>query len=297
MAFFFPEAYSQIRWLEGFTFLDGELQQITRESETGRRYVDKLVKVYLLDGTERWVVIHIEVQSQKEDDFGQRVYTYFARLQDKFQRDVASLVILGDTDKDWLPCSYETILFGCQLRFTFPIVKLLQYKQRVAELEASDNPFSVVVLAHIAAQATKDSRSQLRRSKRKLTITKMLYERGYSVQEVNDIFRFIDWVLTLPTELEESFKQELIAYENQKNMPYITSIERSGIAQGLAEGNQNMKDMLFGLLQKKLKLVELPIDLRNQVQELSVKQIQALGVDLLDFNTIDDLVAWLSVHN
>jgi Domain of unknown function (DUF4351) len=297
MAFFFPEAYSQIRWLEGFTFLDGELQQITRESETGRRYVDKLVKVYLLDGTERWVVIHIEVQSQKEDDFGQRVYTYFVRLQDKFQRDVASLVILGDTDKDWMPCFYETALFGCQLRFTFLIVKLLQYKQRVAELEASDNPFSVVVLAHIAAQTTKDSRSQLRRRKRKLTITKMLYERGYSVQEVNDIFRFIDWVLTLPIELEESFKHELIAYEDQKNMPYITSIERSGIAQGLAEGNQNMKDMLFGLLQKKLKLVELPIDLRNQVQELSVKQIQALGVDLLDFNTIDDLVAWLSVHN
>jgi Domain of unknown function (DUF4351) len=87
------------------------------------------------------------------------------------------------------------------------------------------------------------------------------------------------------------------SYEDQKNMPYITSIERSGIAQGLAEGNQNMKDMLFGLLQKKLKLVELPIDLRNQVQELSVKQIQALGVGLLDFNTIDDLVAWLSVHN
>jgi hypothetical protein len=76
-------------------------------------------------------------------------------------------------------------------------------------------------------------------------------------------------------------------------MPYITSIERSGIAQGLAEGNQNMKDMLFGLLQKKLKLDSLPIDLQGQIQELSVKQIQALGVDSLDFETIDDLAAWL----
>jgi hypothetical protein len=103
-------------------------------------------------------------------------------------------------------------------------------------------------------------------------------------------------VLTLPTELEESFKQELIAYEDQKNMPYITSIERSGIAQGLAEGNQNMKDMLFGLLQKKLKLDSLPIDLQSQIQELSVKQIQALGVDLLDFETIDDLAEWLQVR-
>jgi Domain of unknown function (DUF4351) len=296
MAFFFPDAYSQIDWSRGFTFLDGELQQITRESETGRLYVDKLVRVYLLDGSEHWVVIHVEVQSQKEDNFGQRVFTYFARLQDKFQRPVASLVILGDTDKDWLPSSHGSELFGCRLQFTFPIVKLVEYKKRTAELEASDNPFSVVVLAHIAAQATKDSRSQLRRRKRKFTITKMLYERGYSIEEVNDIFRFIDWVLTLPIELEESFKNELIAYEDQKNMPYITSIERSGIAQGLAKGNQNMKDMLFNLLQKKLKLGELPIDLRNQVQELSVEQIQALGVDLLDFSAIDDLVVWLSIQ-
>jgi hypothetical protein len=76
-------------------------------------------------------------------------------------------------------------------------------------------------------------------------------------------------------------------------MRYITSIKRSAIAQGLAQSNQDLKDMLFGLLQKKLKLDSLPIDLQSQIQELSVKQIQALGVDLLDFETIDDLTAWL----
>jgi predicted transposase YdaD len=89
----------------------------------------------------------------------------------------------------------------------------------------------------------------------------------------------------------------LVAYKEQRNMRYITSIERNAIAEGrakgLAESHQNMKDVLFSLLQKKLKLSNLPIDLQNQIQELSVKQIQALGVDLLDFETIDDLAAWL----
>jgi hypothetical protein len=42
MAFFFPEAYSQIYWSRGFEFLDGELQQVTLEAETGKRIVDKL---------------------------------------------------------------------------------------------------------------------------------------------------------------------------------------------------------------------------------------------------------------
>jgi hypothetical protein len=50
MAFFFPEAYRQIDWSRGFEFLDGELQQISRESETGKKITDKLVKVYLQNG-------------------------------------------------------------------------------------------------------------------------------------------------------------------------------------------------------------------------------------------------------
>lgn len=49
MAFFFPEAYSEIDWRKGFDFLDSELQQVTLEAETGKRIVDKLVKVALLD--------------------------------------------------------------------------------------------------------------------------------------------------------------------------------------------------------------------------------------------------------
>jgi Domain of unknown function (DUF4351) len=52
-----------------------------------------------------------------------------------------------------------------------------------------------------------------------------------------------------------------------------------------------MKDMLFGLLQKKLKLDSLPIDLQNQIKELSVNQMQALCVNSLDFETINNLAA------
>ena len=59
-------AYSEIDWTKGFDFLDSELQQVTREAETGKRIVDKLVKVYLRNGKENWILIHIEIQNQKE---------------------------------------------------------------------------------------------------------------------------------------------------------------------------------------------------------------------------------------
>jgi hypothetical protein len=91
MAFFFPEAYSTIDWRKGFDFLDSELQQVTLEAETGKRIVDKLVKVYLRNGREEWLLLHIEIQNQKEEDFSERVYIYSTRLFDKFRRAVPAL--------------------------------------------------------------------------------------------------------------------------------------------------------------------------------------------------------------
>jgi hypothetical protein len=43
------------------------------------------------------------------------------------------------------------------------------------------------------------------------------------------LYRFIDWVLALPKDLEIDFQEELTRYEKEKDMPYVTSAERIGI--------------------------------------------------------------------
>lgn len=75
MAFFFPDAHRDIAWEYGYDFLDKEFQAIAKDAEQGRRFVDKLVKVWRKGGGEAWVLVHIEVQGQKDDDFPKRVYT------------------------------------------------------------------------------------------------------------------------------------------------------------------------------------------------------------------------------
>ena len=65
MGFFFPEAHVAIDWSRAPVFLDKELQQIVRGAATGRRFVDKLVKVWQSGGQETWVLVHIEVQGQR----------------------------------------------------------------------------------------------------------------------------------------------------------------------------------------------------------------------------------------
>ena len=106
MIFFFPDVHAEIDWRKGYEFLDKELQQISREAETGRRIADKLVKVWSNQGEQIWILIHIEVQNQPETGFEQRMYIYNARLQDLFGRPVASFAILSDASSNWRPHTY-----------------------------------------------------------------------------------------------------------------------------------------------------------------------------------------------
>ena len=62
MAFYFPDADSQIDWTEEPIFLDQELRAVVRDAELGKRFVDKLVQIKLLTGENKWIYVHIEVQ-------------------------------------------------------------------------------------------------------------------------------------------------------------------------------------------------------------------------------------------
>jgi len=59
MVFFFSQAHAEIDWAKGYEFLDKELQQVVRDAEIGRKYVDKLVKVWTKDGEEAWVLVAV----------------------------------------------------------------------------------------------------------------------------------------------------------------------------------------------------------------------------------------------
>ncbi len=50
LALFLPHVYAEIDWSRPVEFLDKELQQVALEAETGRRYADKLVKVWKKNG-------------------------------------------------------------------------------------------------------------------------------------------------------------------------------------------------------------------------------------------------------
>ncbi len=70
----------------------------------------------------------------------------------------------------------------------------------------------------------------------KLNLVRLLYERGYSRKDILELFRFIDWLMVLPEDLENDFWKELTQIEEDKKMPYVTSVERIGIRKGMQQG-------------------------------------------------------------
>jgi hypothetical protein len=116
------------------------------------------------------------------------------------------------------------------------VIKLLDYRARWDELEASANPFATVVMAHLTAQTTRQNAPE--RARAKLHLTRRLYSLGYQRQDILNLFHFIDWLLHLPEDLETQFWQALQAYEETQKMPYITSVERMGIQKGIEQGFQ-----------------------------------------------------------
>jgi hypothetical protein len=215
-------------------FLDKELQKIVPKAGRGRLYVDKLVKVWRKNGREAWVLIHIEVQTQREADFPRRMYRYNNRLTDRYNRTVVSLAVLADDDPNWRPDHYQKELWDWSVRMGWPALKLLDYANRVAELEGSKNPFAKVVLAHLKALETRKDPSSRRTWK--VRLVRGLYERGFSSEDVRQLLRVIEWLMELPPRLQQDFQKEVHEPEEGRRMPYFTQTERSGMRKVLENG-------------------------------------------------------------
>ena len=296
--FFFPNTAALVDWSKPYEFLDKEFQQISRDGELGRRFADQLVKVWLKDGDSLWLLLHLEVQSQYDPDFSERMFTYSLRIFDRFRKVPVSLAILCDDSDSWRPHEYLFDHIDTKLHFDFGMVKLLDFREQWAELEISQNPFATVVMAHLKALESRPDSFQRKTSK--LNLIRALYDKGFLRQDIINLYRFIDWAMILSEELERQCWSELTAFEEERKVTYVTTGERIGFERGRTEGEQ--RGRTEGRTEEALSLVlrllsrrvgSISPNAQAQIQALSLPQIEALGEALLDFSSSDDLTLWL----
>jgi hypothetical protein len=106
LAFFFPRIHADIDWSRGYEALDKEFQQIIRRAKRGKQFADMLFKVWLKDGNECWLFIHIEIQADYDKDFPERMFDYNTSVHKLYNREVVSLAVLCDERPDWRPTQF-----------------------------------------------------------------------------------------------------------------------------------------------------------------------------------------------
>ncbi len=212
----------------------------------GKRFVDKLVRVNVLNGDEKWIYIHVEVQRTKQAKFAKHIFVYNYRIFDRYDRPVASLAVLADTHKNWKPTSYGFTVLGCKLSLEFPVAKLTDYEERLDELLESDNVFGWITAAHILTQKTKKQDQE--RYAAKIRLLRILYQHQWDKQRIIDLFYISDWWMQLPEWLNSKVWQELETIEEKEKMEYITSVERIGMVRGQYTLLKTQLECRFGLL-------------------------------------------------
>lgn len=290
----FPDIHRDINWSKGYESLDIELKEVIRDAEIGNRLADKLVKVWLRDGSQVVVLIHIEIQSQYQADFEKRIYIYNHRLFDKYNLEVISLVVLGDDDKTWRPTQYGYSRWRFSSYTEFPTVKLLDYKERWSQLEVSSNPFAVLIMAHLSTLETVGKPKN--RLQSKLSLVRGLYERGYNRNQILELFRLIEWMMVLPKPLETTFKQEFQRIQEEGRVPYIVSFVRDGMAiatrESVVEALQTRFEAVPQQVSDRLETIEdikvLKQLLKEAIRTASVEEFQLRLNEIPDENPTEE---------
>jgi hypothetical protein len=287
LAFFFPQVRSLIDWTREPISLDQELQQIAPDAELGTRFADKLFQVWQRDGGEEtWILVHIEVQSQVQPNFAERMYIYNYRAYDRHRKPVISLAILGDERPQWRPSEFGYRLGGCEVKLIFPIAKLLDYQTQLSTLTANPNPFAVLVTAHLQTLAT--NRQPEARQTSKWQLVRSLYERGYDREDIQKLFRLIDWMMTLPEELQHRFERQVVEYEEDRRMPILSRMELRGLERGNVQmAQENILEIL------EVRFGEVSASIRETIASIRdiprLKQLlrEAIAIpSLADFETL-----------
>ncbi|MCI0617689.1 cytosolic protein [bacterium] len=291
LRFFFPDIYRDVDFSKGYQFLDNELQKIIKGSNTGKRIVDKLVKVYLADGSEKWLLIHIEIQGQEEKEFPERMYVYNYRLFDKFRRDIVSLALLTDDKPQFRPTEYRRGRWGFEVTCRFPVVKILDYKRRWTELEIDTSPFAIVVMSFLKATEIGGNVKEKYTWKKHFLLG--LYNRGMTRETILAVYKFVDWIIELPEELDTEIFEEIQIIEETTQMPHITSAERIGMKRGMEKGiEKGIEKSIPALHQGIATIIEIRFGEAGRMlsdRAARLRNLDSLQKLMLELKNADDL--------
>jgi hypothetical protein len=285
LRFVYPDADKFFDFTRNIEFLDKELEQLfpPEKDKSAVKIVDKLARVYTHKGTEKWVLIHCEVQGEYKSDFPRRMYTYFYRIFDKYGKHISAYAILTEKSTKPRTNSYTVEFLGTKLEYRYNVYKISQ--QSEDELLRSDNPFAMAVLIARSVLSNKrlDDSSLMEIKKR---LAKELFKKLYPKEKIYHLLTFLISYIHFENEennliFEENLDQitgrtktmgivEMVIAEKEERA-MERGIER-GIERGMEQGiERRNREVVINMLRKNFS-----DDVIADVAEVSPEYVQKI---------------------
>lgn len=277
LRFFYPNSDEIFDFEKGFEYLDKELEQLfpPEHDQFMPRYVDKLVKVFTKEGTEEWILIHIEVQGYTDKHFAERMFQYYYRIFDKYRRPISAFAIFTEADKLFIPYKFERQFLGTTIIYTFNTYKIIE--QSEDDLVASSNPFALVVLTVKAALSGKQMGEQ-KLFDLKVNLAKQMLSKQMPKWKIRSLMNFLRYYIRFEnTEMTSNFEKE-VEVITQKNTTMgieeflLDRARKEGIEKGKKEGRHGRNIEIA----KQMKDENIAIESISRITGLSIDEIKKL---------------------
>jgi hypothetical protein len=244
-------------------------------------------------------LLHVENQSTSRSNFSRRMFIYFSRLYEKYGVDIYPIAVLSfDAPTKKTKPNYHHVDFPDKrvLDFNFAVIQLNQLDWR--DFVNKPNPIASALMAKMKIAPTD-------RVRVKLECLRMLTGLELDPARTQVVYGFVNTYLRLDVAQKQEFEVEISQLasevERERIMQVVNEWTEAGITQGKLEGITQGKlegklegeqELVLRLLRRKLG--PLTPELEQQVSQLELAKLEALGEALLDFNSPVDLVTWLA---
>ncbi|MEE9440065.1 MAG: hypothetical protein V3V14_13750 [Saprospiraceae bacterium] len=183
--YFFENYCEQVDRNISIDFLDKELAEITNQSDEKNRRADKLLKVFFKDGTEKWFLIHIEVQGQPDKQFSRRMFTYYYRILDKYNIDTTAICIFTYKSMSGHPKTYSHSFFGTKILYQYNTYSLFDEYNPTYQ---KNNLFHIIMTA---AYHQKDKITDQQLFKTKIDLVRSIIASGVEMKYFRSLMNFV----------------------------------------------------------------------------------------------------------
>jgi hypothetical protein len=236
--FFMPDLYEFVDFSIEPKALDNEFASLFPESLSEDRRVDKLFEIYLKNGQTKWILLNIEIQSYEDSNFAKRMFQYYLRIFDKFDREIEAIAVYTYKADRHKYTKYESQFLKTKITYEFRTYDIAE--QNLKDLDKIKNPFSFVTKTLIKGFDYKETDENNFNFKKELS--KLLFDSGYSEYEVKKVFKFLNFILEIKDkELRENFYSEVLKMSTVKDYKLeLTDFEQVALEIKLKEERKNI---------------------------------------------------------